>query len=334
MTLREGLEKLRDDLSEQLSDPDCVHGAGEYAFQRLDALLSTADSEQREPVAWLGVVDQGMGHWHYEVAEPTASNAFPVYRAITRPGEQREVSMTDQDVWWMIERGTCQWWSGNDGWSHWTTDAKKAVHFCRREDAEAVIAGRDYANPSWRDCYPFVTGHRYMGAGDTREVADLRRKLEETDSTLGNCREGYEAATEAIAELDEELNEANGKLASASLTIATLRTALEAAISDEGLKEHHCVTITCDGQNREPTPSESFEFAQGVMAMAYKVHSTLAAIPADSIAQEVVDVLRLAGGRMRHVLESTSHAMTHAEVQDTRDVLPILDALIARIGGK
>ena len=38
------------------------------------------DNRAAAPVAWLGKVDQGMGHWHFEIAEPHAPNAFPVYR--------------------------------------------------------------------------------------------------------------------------------------------------------------------------------------------------------------------------------------------------------------
>ena len=45
------------------------------------------------PIAWLGAVDQGMGHWHFEIAEPNAKNAFPVYRhsmnALTRSPEEK-----------------------------------------------------------------------------------------------------------------------------------------------------------------------------------------------------------------------------------------------------
>jgi hypothetical protein len=36
-------------------------------------------SDMEEPIAWLGVVDQGLGHYHFEVADPKALNAFQVY---------------------------------------------------------------------------------------------------------------------------------------------------------------------------------------------------------------------------------------------------------------
>ena len=47
-----------------------------------------------EPVAWLGIVDQGMGHWHYEVATINPDgvtyplNAFPVYRSVVKPDSE------------------------------------------------------------------------------------------------------------------------------------------------------------------------------------------------------------------------------------------------------
>ena len=116
MTLREGLEKLRDDLSEQLSDPDCVHGAGEYAFQRLDALLSTADREQLEAVALRKAQRALLENLEtVDVEERTVTLTVSTalwenwqddtrHHPDTRPGEQREVVKVLSDARGMAHR--------------------------------------------------------------------------------------------------------------------------------------------------------------------------------------------------------------------------------------
>jgi hypothetical protein len=54
------------------------------------------------PVAWLGAVDQGMGHWHFEIAKPNAPNSFPVYRhstsALGRPALEIRYTTPEEEA--------------------------------------------------------------------------------------------------------------------------------------------------------------------------------------------------------------------------------------------
>ena len=66
----------------------------------------------------------------------------------------------------------------------WTVDPLKAVRFPRREDADAVILGRDVNAGAWKDVNPFVTGHEfidapatYAEAGDVKALVWIRKKL-------------------------------------------------------------------------------------------------------------------------------------------------------------
>ena len=59
------------------------------------------------------------------------------------------------------------WWNGESNHVQamcWTVDPLKAVRFSRREDADAVILGRDHEAGAWKDVNPFVTGHEFIGA--------------------------------------------------------------------------------------------------------------------------------------------------------------------------
>lgn len=72
---------------------------------------------------------------------------------------------------WFIERGQGEWWtpSVRMGWSR---DPHKAVRFCRREDADAVILGRDITDSVWRDCNPFASEHVFMDAAASPGAGD------------------------------------------------------------------------------------------------------------------------------------------------------------------
>jgi hypothetical protein len=69
---------------------------------------------------------------------------------------------------WFIERGTGEWWAGNAS-IPWSRDPSKAVRFCRREDADAIIIGRDLDSSVWRDCNPFPTEHIFVAALSRQE---------------------------------------------------------------------------------------------------------------------------------------------------------------------
>ena len=59
------------------------------------------------------------------------------------------------------------WWNGEENHVQsmcWTVDPLKAVRFPRREDADAVILGRDVNAGAWKDVNPFVTGHEFIDA--------------------------------------------------------------------------------------------------------------------------------------------------------------------------
>jgi len=142
-----------------------------------------------------------------------------------------------------------------------------------------------------------------------QQVVELRRKLEETDSTLGNCREGYEAATEAIAELNEELNEANAKLAASSLANAALRSAL--------VYKPHGSYNSCRLCGQTWWDDKPPNHSPGCVAAL--------ALPADSLAQEVVKYTRHDPGC--NLLCATSE-------YDNGTCTCGLDALLARIGGQ
>lgn len=75
---------------------------------------------------------------------------------------------------WFIERGTGQWWTGEHRIC-WTRDPNKAVRFSRRGDADAVILGRDFNAPAWRDCDPFASEHSFF---TDEEVSASRTSLE------------------------------------------------------------------------------------------------------------------------------------------------------------
>ena len=84
--LTAGVKELEADVEKQRDEAS----AATMALAKAQNELSTLRSQQPAPVAWLGKIDQGMGHWHLEVADPRAENAFPVYLAPPQPAPDAE----------------------------------------------------------------------------------------------------------------------------------------------------------------------------------------------------------------------------------------------------
>ena len=96
---------IRPELSDLgISDPDdpdvCIYDKSDewvatvkdYATaQAIIGKLADETEASGEAMAWLGYVDQGMGHGHFEIAEPNAINAFPVYARPAPSSEKGEL---------------------------------------------------------------------------------------------------------------------------------------------------------------------------------------------------------------------------------------------------
>ncbi len=82
MSEHDELRKLVEKWEKAIKDADGVWGCEDRMLMDIKALLSRFPDPPAtgEPVAWLGAVEQGHGHWHLEIAEPGAINAFPVYK--------------------------------------------------------------------------------------------------------------------------------------------------------------------------------------------------------------------------------------------------------------
>ena len=65
---------------------------------------------------------------------------------------------------WLIERqvaGRAVWWRGREGYD-WTVESCEAVRFCRRQDAEAVVASVRSGLRWWDDVEVTVTDHMWI----------------------------------------------------------------------------------------------------------------------------------------------------------------------------
>lgn len=118
---------------------------------------------------------------------------------------------------WFIERGTGEWWTPEVRMG-WTPNASMAVRFSRKQDADAVILGRDRDSSMWRDCDPFASEHVFLApphpaapadAGDAPKLyriacawcgKDIATKVSREDGLqlsrfhFANCPEQQEAA--------------------------------------------------------------------------------------------------------------------------------------------
>ncbi len=386
MTLREGLEVWRDDWQNEI-DKGTHHPADQAWYRdvvvRLDALLSTADSEQREaPKA------DRWSDWHARWLSVGAADCVPdaEFDAVvsdlrkaeaTRPAEQQEVAALRNEGDFLAiaaERDDLRRWRREESAARELAENEVAdlrrklervemragtqqkvleyVHYvikgtnevdgdlcnsvqlaadriagkleqtakgshayaddCEilRDEVEDLRRKLERAEQDKRDLETIQQDIIDGALKDTgQQVVELRRKLEETDSTLGNCREGYEAATEAIAELNEELNEANAKLAASSLANAALRSAL--------VYKPHGSYNSCRLCGQTWWDDKPPNHSPGCVAAL--------ALPADSLAQEVVKYTRHDPGC--NLLCATSE-------YDNGTCTCGLDALLARIGGK
>ncbi len=294
MKLREKVEQLASDWHEG--------GYDEYA-DALDALLSTADSEQRglrdafaallRSHSWYTTREyerdttynnQSRGYQEEALAvrvfeETWGSDALMEAlqtgggkASLTRPAEQREVADLRRQVKEYAD-------------AHTLMDEDMAD--LRREVREESAA-RELAE---------------------NEVADLRRKLEETNLENGRLLNDRKVFAQM-------LNESERERAASSLANAALRTALVYKPHDSYNSCRLCGQTWWDDKPPNHSPG------------------CIAALPADSLAQEVVtdiqavhDLCFEPKGLMQTSMTSTADA-DHAKAHR------ILDALLTRIGGK
>lgn len=149
----------------------------------------------------------------------------------------------------------------------------------KRRDDE--VYGPEYAPDSFTDFCIFSDHERAMA----EKEAELATLTEERNGWRRMVEQGTVHEIAALKARCEGMREA-------------FRIAIDAE-HPEGIKQHKCVTITCEGKPREPTRPEEFEFEQGVMAMAYEVHcilekyAALSSLPVGGLVERVEIAKRL-----------------------------------------
>jgi hypothetical protein len=123
-------------------------------------------------------------------------------------------------VCWFIERGTGEWWTGNSGWTHWSRDPLKAVRFCRREDADAVILGRDIESTMWRDCDPFASEHIFLADASQSPASAPEQAQPRTQAEA--CQQPWVLTPEGARNM-EEMTQAAPEQASVAAGAYTAR---------------------------------------------------------------------------------------------------------------
>jgi len=151
--------------------------------------------------------------------------------------------------------------------------------------AEERAERAEKARKEIEDC--FLQGKVPLGIS-MPQIDALAAKLAEETRTLDNCREGHEAATEAISQLNEEVDEIKAKLEDAEETIIGLREK----------DRDRDISYTIMGE-REEKALKAYEDA------AQELHET----------QGKLEAARLDVGRLREALVDAAGAVKWGAIQ-------------------
>ena len=309
MTPREGLESIKSAaISWQLSADKNV-GMRECAAaieHEIDALLSTADSEQRETV--------GMVEWvvndNSELGVKIGDRFFWLYKGDSFVYENGKHDDGTPMLWRLVgkrEFGECchpvhlerypERYTEGEGWKPLPPPVQPTRPAEQREVADLrAMLDRIAAIPDVADCF-HAPSEENIADGVEGAIDDLRRKLEEANLENGRLLNDRKVFMQM-------LNESESERAAASLTIAALRQLLNDLA--------HCPKCHNCGDH---------------FARVHNAALADLALPADSLVQEMVTVLRDARGMAhRHYI--------YDECQECGMLRGSIDALLARIVNK